>query len=267
EPGNYSNGSNAVPSYYAGGTGTVASVRVLTHNVKSPFFTGPLRSPERLQNTFAHESFIDEIAASVKKDPVDYRLAHLRDARLIDVVKAAAKAANWERRPSPKQSISKTGVASGRGMSCVLYEGDNGYCATVAEVDVHQDTGVIAVKRLVIAIDCGPISNPDGLKNQVEGGALHGLSRTLLEEVKWDDQKVVSIDWSTYPPLYLGATVPKIETVLINRSDGSTMGAGETATTVTAAAIANAVFDATGARIRQVPFTRERVKAALDARA
>ena len=91
-------------------------------------------------------------------------------------------------------------------------------------------------------------------------------SRTLLEEVKWDEQKVTSIDWSSYPPLFLGANVPKIETVLINRSDGITMGAGETAITVTAAAIANAVFDATGARIRQVPFSRERVKAALDAR-
>jgi CO/xanthine dehydrogenase Mo-binding subunit len=160
----------------------------------------------------------------------------------------------------------RAGIAAGRGVSCVLYEGDNGYCAMVAEVEVNQDTGQITATRLVIASDCGPISNPDGLRNQLEGGALHGLSRTLLEEVKWDDQKVVSIDWSTYPPLYLGAAVPKIETILINRSDGSTMGAGETAITVTAAAIANAVFDATGARIRQVPFSRERVKAALDGR-
>src|SRR5262249_58236969 len=115
EPGNYSNGSNAVPSYYAGGTGTIASVRVLTHNVQSPFFTGPLRSPERLQNTFAHESFIDEIAASLKKDPVDYRLSHLRDGRLIDAVKAAAKAANWDRRPSPRPGAARTGVQNGRG--------------------------------------------------------------------------------------------------------------------------------------------------------
>jgi nicotinate dehydrogenase subunit B len=274
DPTDFSNGSNAAPSYVTGcvggrceGTGAVTSQRVLTHNVKSLFWTGPLRSPARLQNTFAHESFMDEIATLVKADPVDYRLRHLRDPRLTEVVKSVAKAANWETRPSPRPSIRRTGVAAGRGVSCVLYEGDNGYCAMVAEVEVNQDTGEITVMRLVIASDCGPISNPDGLRNQLEGGALHGLSRTLLEEVKWDDQKVASIDWSTYPLLFLDANVPKIETVLINRSDGSTMGAGETATTVTAAAIANAVFDATGARVRQIPFTRERVKTELDARA
>jgi len=273
DPTDFSNGSNAAPSYVTGcvggrceGTGAVASQRVLTHNVKSLFWTGPLRSPARLQNTFAHESFMDEIAAVAKADPVDYRLRHLRDPRLIEVVKSVAKAAKWETRPSPRPGIRRTGVATGRGVSCVLYEGDNGYCAMVAEVEVNQDTGEITATRFVIASDCGPISNPDGLRNQLEGGALHGLSRTLLEEVKWDNQKVVSIDWSSYPPLFLGANVPKIETVLIDRSDRITMGAGETATTVTSAAIANAVFDATGARIRQVPFSRERVKAALAAR-
>jgi nicotinate dehydrogenase subunit B len=220
-----------------------------------------------LQNTFAHESFMDEIAALVKADPVEYRLRHLHDARLLEVVKAAAKVANWETRPSPRRGVGRAGSAAGRGISCVLYEGDNGYCAMVAEVEVNQDTGAIPVKRLVIANDCGPISNPDGLKNQLEGGALHGVSRTLLEEVTWDDQKITSIDWSSYQPLFLDADVPRIETVLINRSGGSAMGAGETATTLAAAAIANAVFDATGARIRQVPFTPERVKSALAARA
>jgi nicotinate dehydrogenase subunit B len=270
DPTGFANNSNAVPPYVSGcvggrcgGTGTVASQRVLTHNVKSSFFTGPLRSPERLQNTFAHESFIDEIAALVKVDAVQYRLRHLSDPRLIDVVKAAANAAKWETRPSPRPSVRRGGVASGRGMSCVLYEGDNGYCALVAEVDVNQDTGRVTVKRLVIANDCGPISNPDGLKNQLEGGALQGMSRALLEEVTWDDQKVTSVDWRTYRPLYLGADVPAIETVLINRPDASAMGAGETAVTVAAGAIGNAIFDATGARLRQAPFTPERVKAAL----
>ena len=107
---------------------------------------------------------MDEIAARVKADPVAYRLRHLSDPRLIDVVKAAAKAANWEARPSPRPATRRTGVAAGRGISCVLYEGDNGYCAMVAEVDVNQDTGASTVKRLVIAHDCGPISNPDGLR-------------------------------------------------------------------------------------------------------
>jgi nicotinate dehydrogenase subunit B len=276
DPASFANGNNAVPSYVtgtvngkSGGTGNIRSERVLSHDVVSPFWTGPLRSPARLQNTFAHESFIDEVAAQLKADPVDYRLRHLSDPRLIDVVKAAAKSANWETRPSPvngSQGTRQTGIAGGRGMACVLYEGDNGYCAVVAEVDVHQDTGQVAVKRLVIANDVGPISNPDGLKNQLEGGALHGVSRTLNEEVTWDDQKVTSIDWRTYHPLPLGAEIPKIETVLINRPDARATGAGETAVTVVAAAIGNAVFDATGVRIRQVPFTAERVKAALNAR-
>ena len=273
DPANFANNSNAVPSYVTGcvgarcgGTGKVASQRVHTHVVRSLFFTGPLRSPERLQNTFAHESFMDEIAATVKADPVEYRLRHLDDPRLIEVVKSAAKAASWETRPSPRSGRRRTGVSAGRGISCVLYEGDNGYCSMVAEVEVNQDTGVIAVKRLVIANDCGPISNPDGLRNQLEGGALHGLSRTLFEEVTWDDQKITSVDWRTYRPLPVGADIPKIETVLINRPDMRAMGAGETAVTVVAGAIANAVFDATGARIREIPFTPERVKAALNAR-
>jgi CO/xanthine dehydrogenase Mo-binding subunit len=273
DPANFANNNNAAPSYVtgtvngrSGGTGTVDSQRVMTHDVPSPFFTGPLRSPSRLQNTFAHESFIDEVAASVKTDPVDYRLRHLRDPRLIAVIKAAAKAANWDTRPSPRLTARRTGVASGRGISCVLYEGDNGYCAMVAQVDVDEATGRVTVKRLVIAEDCGPISNPDGLKNQLEGGALQGLSRTLLEEVAWDDHKVTSVDWKTYRPLYLDAEVPTIETVLLNQPDARATGAGETAVTVTAAAIGNAIFDATGVRLRQVPFTAARVKAALAAR-
>ncbi len=272
-PAAYANNSNAVPSYVTGavngrdsGTGAIAAQRVLSHNVRSTFLTGPLRSPERLQNTFAHESFIDEVAASVKADPVDYRLRHLRDPRLIAVVKAAASKANWDTRPSPKSGIARRGVARGRGLSCVLYEGDNGYCALVAEVDVNQDEGTIVARRFVIASDSGPISNPDGLRNQLEGGALQGLSRALLEQVTWDDQQVTSVDWRTYRPLYLGAEVPVIETVLINQPEERAMGAGETAVTVVAAAIANAVFDATGARLRDVPFTPERIKAALSSR-
>jgi CO/xanthine dehydrogenase Mo-binding subunit len=273
EPTEFANNSNAVPSYVTGcvgkdcgGTGTVASQRVLTHSVKSPFWTGPLRAPSRLQNTFAHESFMDELAAVVRADPVEYRVRHLRDPRLIEVVKAAARAANWVARPSPRHDVLRTGRTSGRGISCVLYEGDNGYCSMIAEVEVDQDAGRIAVKRLILAADCGPISNPDGIRNQLEGGASHGMSRALLEEVTWDGEKVTSTDWSTYRPLGLDSEVPKIEIVLINRSSGSATGAGETATTVTAAAIANAVFDATGARLRQVPFTPERLRVVLESR-
>jgi len=237
----------------------------MTHAVESRFWTGPLRSPARLQNTFAHESFMDELAARAKADPVEFRLRHLRDARLKEVLQAAAKTANWETRPSPKPGNPKTGIATGRGAACVLYEGDNGYTALVAEIEVHQDTGKIVVKRMVASSDVGPISNPDGLRNQVEGGALQGLSRALGEEVTWDNEKVTSVDWRTYHTLPLGFEVPKIDAVMINRTEGEVMGAGETSITLVAAAIGNAIFDATGARIRQVPFTAERIKAALAA--
>jgi CO/xanthine dehydrogenase Mo-binding subunit len=272
-PSGYNNGSNAVPSYVSGtiagvsrGTGLVRSERVLTHVVRSPFFTGPLRSPSRLQNTFAHESFVDELAAAAGADPVQFRLRHLKDARLIEVVSAAAKAAGWETRPSPRGARGPTGLASGRGIAAVLYEGDNGYCALVAEASVDTATGRIQVTRLVAAQDCGPISSPDGMRNQVEGGALQGLSRALGEAVTWDGANVTSVDWRTYHSLSLGAEMPIVESVLIDRRDHEAMGAGETTITLTAAAVANAVFDATGARLREVPFTPERVRAALDRR-
>jgi CO/xanthine dehydrogenase Mo-binding subunit len=271
--GQFRNGSNAASSYVrgrvgssSGGAGTVASERVLTHTVASPFPTGPLRSPARLQNTFAHESFIDEVAAHVKADPVAYRLRHLRDERLKVVVEAAAKAANWAARPSPAETsrrASSAGMATGRGIACVSYEGDNGYVAMVAEVAVARASGIITVRRLIVAHDCGPISNPDGVRNQIEGGALQGLSRALGEEVTWDDRKITSVDWRTYRSLPLGFEVPVIETALIDRAGVRSLGAGETAITVVAAAVGNAVFDATGARLRQVPFTPDRVKAQM----
>jgi nicotinate dehydrogenase subunit B len=272
------NGFNTAPSYVAGsvgtvsrgsvsrGTGTVRAERVLSHRLPSPFFTGPLRAPERFQNTFAHECFMDEIAATVGADPVEYRLRHLRDPRLSGVVKAAASAAKWDARPSPRPNRRPTGVVSGRGIGCVLYEGDNGYVAIVAEVNVDQTTGVITVARLVGAQDCGPISNPNGVLNQFEGGALHGVSRALYEEVTWDDRRVTSVDWRGYKTFPVGTKVPAIECVLIDQPNAEANGAGETAITATAAAIGNAVFDATGTRLREIPFTPARVKAALDAR-
>jgi nicotinate dehydrogenase subunit B len=268
--GSFNNGSNAAPSYVRGrvggrseGAGKVASERVLTHTVRSPFFTGPLRSPSRLQNTFAHECFLDEAAASARADPVAYRLRHLRDERLMAVIRAAAKAANWQERPSPQANRPRTGVTRGRGMAAVAYEGDNGYVAMVAEVAVDLSTGRLTATRFFLAQDCGPISNPDGMKNQIEGGALQGLSRALGEEVTWDAQKVTAIDWRTYHSLTMGFDVPTIESVLLDRHDAEATGAGETAITIVAPAVGNAIFDATGVRIRQVPFTPERIKAAL----
>ncbi len=264
------NRHNAAPSYISGcvqgscrGAGNVKSERVLLHTVASPFFTGPLRSPQRIQNTFAHESFMDEICTSMKADPLELRLKHLREERIIAVLKSAAVAAKWEKRPSPKPNRPRTGIASGRGMACVAYEGNNGYAALIADVEVNLETGQVNPKKFTAAVDCGPISNPDGLRNQAEGGILQGMSRALLEEVTWDDKRVTSTDWETYNSLYLGFELPGINVVLINRTDVRATGAGETAITIVPAAIGNAIFDATGVRLREVPFTAERIKSAL----
>jgi nicotinate dehydrogenase subunit B len=265
------NNGNAVPSYLAGcvggncgGAGTIRSERVIMHEVNSLFFTGPLRSPVRLQNTFAHESFMDEIAARVKMDPVELRLRHLRDERLVGVVKAAAQAAKWEKRASPQANAAGAGMVSGRGISCVVYEGDNGYAALVAEVEVDRRSGNVTPRKFTVAIDCGPISNPDGLRNQTEGGILQGMSRALGECVTWDERRVTSVDWRSYKSLYLGMELPVIEVVLVDRLDVPATGAGETAITLVAGAIGNAIFDATGARVREVPFTAERVGESLN---
>jgi nicotinate dehydrogenase subunit B len=266
--GQLRNRRNAAPSYVAGciggacgGAGTIRSERVLSHTVASPFFTGPLRSPSRIQNTFAHECFMDELSARAHADPVAFRVQHLRDERLIAVLKSAAEAAQWEKRPSP--NAAKNGIASGRGVACVVYEGNNGYVALIADVAVDLASGQVQPRRFVAAMDCGPISNPDGVRNQSEGGILQGMSRALVEEVKWDDVRVTSTDWESYPSLYLGMEVPSIEIVLLNRTGVPATGAGENTITVVSAAIGNAIFDATGVRLREVPFTPERVRAAL----
>jgi len=268
--GKFRNQSNTVPSYFAGciagscgGDGTIRSERALTHTVRSPFFTGPLRSPLRIQNTFANECFMDELCAHANADPVAFRLLHLQNSRVIGVLKAAAQAASWQARSSPKAGVSRAGTVSGRGIACVAYEGNNGYAALVAEVDVDLETGTIRPRRFVVALDCGPISNPDGLRTQIEGGILQGMSRALVEEVTWDNRRVTSIDWETYNSLYLDYDMPTVETVFVTPPNVPATGAGETAITVTPAAIGNAIFDATGARLREVPFTPQRVKAAL----
>lgn len=263
------NRSNAVPPYIAGciagacgGEGTIRSERVVTHTVRSPLFTGPLRSPLRIQNTFANESFMDELCARAGADPVAFRLRHLHDERIIGVLRAAARAAAWQAAPR-RRAPAGYGVARGRGVACVGYEGHNGYAALIADVDVHVATGVVHPRRYIIAHDCGPISNPDGLRNQVEGGLLQGTSRALVEEVTWDERRVTSVDWSSYPSLHLDYDVPAIETVFVTPTGVPATGAGETSITLVPAAVGNAVFDATGARLRDVPFTPARVLAAL----
>jgi CO/xanthine dehydrogenase Mo-binding subunit len=145
----------------------------------------------------------------------------------------------------------------------VDYEGGNGYAALVADVAVNLDTGVVRPTRFVVAIDCGPVSNPDGLRNQTEGGILQGMSRALVEEVTWDSRRITSVDWETYSSLHLDYEMPAVECVFVTPDGVPATGAGETAITVAPAAIGNAIFAATGARLRQLPFTPERVRAAL----
>jgi nicotinate dehydrogenase subunit B len=263
--GRLRNGSNTVPSYFAGcidgkcgGGGTIKSERALTHTVRSPFFTGPLRSPLRIQNTFANECFMDEICARVKADPVAFRLEHLQDARTIGVLKAMAEASGWR----SAAVAERNGVMTGRGIACVAYEGGNGYAALMAVVTVDVTTGVVHPRRFVVALDCGPISNPDGLRNQIEGGILQGMSRALVEEVTWDSRRITSFDWETYRSLHLDYEAPAIECVFVTPEGVPATGAGETAITVTPAAIGNAIFDATKIRMRELPFTPERIKAA-----
>src|SRR3989442_8049421 len=184
-PTAYNNFSNAVPSYVTGsvngvrsGTGIVASQRVLNRAVASPLWTAWLRSPDRLKNTFAHESFMDEIAASLNADPVQYRLSHLSDQRLINVVNTVAQRARWDARPSPRAANSvmrlvfNTNLLIGRGFSCVLYEGLDGYCAMVAEVSVDVVKGIITVTKVPPGLDTGAVISPDGLRNQMEGQVI-----------------------------------------------------------------------------------------------
>jgi len=263
-PGPFWNFGNSVPPYATGningaslGTGTVASQRALTRIVESPLWTSYLRSPDHIQNTWAHESFMDEIAASVKWDPVQYRLRHLTDARLINVLNAVTQKALWDTRPSPRGGNARTGVVSGRGVSCVLYSGFDGYCALVAEVSVNQDNGVITVTKVTAGLDTGPVINPNGIRNQMEGQVIQGISRALVEEVKFDKTagSVTSNDWVSYPVLKFGDALPEIDTVLINKLDVPPTGAGETIITLVASAIGNAVYDATGVRMRQIPLT------------
>ncbi|MBI4468007.1 MAG: xanthine dehydrogenase family protein molybdopterin-binding subunit [Acidobacteria bacterium] len=293
-PGNIStstgNGSNHVPSYIAfvkangrAYIGTVTSERITTHGIRSPFWTGPLRSPNRLQNTFAHECVIDEAAAYAKVDPVEYRLRHIIDddpltgvtnagnsgvsgTRMKDCIKLAAEKFGWEHRASPKAGNPKTGVVTGQAMAACLYEGHNGYCAVAAEVEVNQDTGVVNILRMAIASDSGPVSNPNGIANQNEGGALQGMSRALGEEVTWDHEKITSIDWITYPTWKFSNGVPDISNHQINRTDGQpAKGSGEVSISVMAAVLANGIFDATGVRIREGHFSPAKVLAALKA--
>ncbi len=227
----------------------------------SPLRGAHLRDPVGPQIHFASESFMDEVAAAVGADPVEFRLKYLKDPRDIAVVKAAAEKAGWQTRPSPRKDNPSTGTVSGRGIAYSQRGGTT--VAIVAEVDVDRISGKIWARKFTVAHDCGQIINPDGLKHTIEGNIVQGTSRTLWEEVTFNAKGVTSVDWATYPILDITEAPQSIECVLINRPELAPTGAGEPSIRAVAAAIANAIFDATGVRIRRVPFSPDRVKAAF----
>jgi CO/xanthine dehydrogenase Mo-binding subunit len=245
---------------------------------ETPLRTGNLRDPNGPQSTFAAESFIDELAAAAKADPVEFRLKLLtastaddsgfKRARSIAVVKAAAEAFGWDTRPSPKP-LGTGAILTGRGIAYTFRS--QTVVAEIAEVEVNRRTGHVWVKRLVCAHECGLVINPEALRHTIEGGMLHSLSRALHEEVKFDTEKITSVDWISHPSLTHADTPAKIDVVLVNgdpnpnRPDLPHYGAGETVCKPMIAAVANAIFDATGVRLRRVPFRDARVLAALKA--
>jgi CO/xanthine dehydrogenase Mo-binding subunit len=243
---------------------------------ETPVRTGNLRDPNGPQSTFASESFIDEMAAAAKADPIEFRMKLLtsgtgddsgfKRARSIAAIKAAKEAFGWDTRPSPRP-IGTGEILTGRGIA-YTFRGQT-VAAVIAEVEVNRKTGRVWVKRLVAGHDCGLVINPEALRRSVEGGMLHSVSRTLYEEVKFDTEKVTSVDWITHPSLTHLDAPAKIDVVIVNgdpapnRPDLPHYGAGETSCKPTIAAVANAIFDATGVRLRRVPFRPERVLAAL----
>ena len=219
--------------------------------VPAPLRTSALRSLGAYANVFAIESFVDELAEAAGLDPVAFRLAHLRDERAVAVLRAATDAAGWRTRVGPS--------GGGQGVALARYRSAKAYVAQVCEAAVDPATGAIRVHRVVTACDAGTVVNPDGLRNQLEGGVLQGLSRALYEQVRYDRHGVTSRDWTSYPVLGF-ADVPVLETILLDRPGWPPLGAGEAATPVTPAALANAVDDAVGLRVRTLPLTPQRLR-------
>jgi CO/xanthine dehydrogenase Mo-binding subunit len=251
---------NGDPPYAA------ANVQVLVHWLKeTPLRLSNLRAPGKIANVFAVESFTDELAAAAGTDPVAFRLHGLTDPRAIDVLKRATEMLGWQARPSPNPQPRQDNVLTGRGVAYARYKHSENYVAMAMDVAVDPASGRIGVRRVTCAHDCGLVVNPDGLRNQIEGSIVQTLSRTLHEEVTFDRARVTSVDWVSYPILTF-PEVPAIEVALLDRPTLPLFGAGEASTAPVAAALANAVFDATGVRLRAVPFTSDRVKAALAAR-
>jgi CO/xanthine dehydrogenase Mo-binding subunit len=223
---------------------------------------GSMRGVGSPDNVFMVESFIDELAAAAGADPVEFRLKHLSDPRTVAVVKAATERAGWQPRPAHSAPAQDGDVSTGRGIA-LFGGGKETHIASIFEVEVNRKSGAIRVKKVTVAHDCGLIVNPDGVRNQIEGGVIQGISRGLMEEVTFDRSRVTSLDWASYPIITFPDVPDEIDIVLISRPDLPAVGVGEASTKNVWAGIANAVFDATGVRLRRMPFTPERFKAAL----
>ncbi|MBI4467875.1 MAG: xanthine dehydrogenase family protein molybdopterin-binding subunit, partial [Acidobacteria bacterium] len=261
----YPSGPNRSTRDYLFASGS-ANFRFTTHAASQVVTTAYLRGPGSSAAAFPTESFLDELAALAKEDPFEFRLKHLSNPEVIDVLRGAADRAGWQARPSPNPANvnDRTGVVKGRGIAYGYWDSP---CAVVAEVEVDQTTGQVRVTRLVSAIDIGWVVNPDAARNQMEGGAIMGASWALYEEVGFENNRVNAQDWISYRILKF-SEAPHVDVVFVNnRADlGWHGGCGETAVTTTPSAIANAVFDATGARVRQLPLTPEHVLEALSQR-
>jgi nicotinate dehydrogenase subunit B len=251
-PGNI-NQSLAIPY-------TFPNIKVTAHWLAhTPFRPSWIRSPGRMQNTFGNETFMDEVALAADVDPFEFRLRNLNDPRGIELLDRLAKAANWQPR---KTRDAKSNIAAGRGVSYIKYELVRTYVGVVADVKVNRKTGKIRVTKFTVVHDCGQIINPDGLKNQIEGNVIQTVSRTLIEDLKFNRSTVTSLDWASYPILTF-PDVPEVVIELIDRPNEKPWGAGEPTAAVVPSAISNAVFDAIGVRLRSVPFTSDKVLSGL----
>jgi len=227
---------------------------------ETPFRPSWIRTPGRMQNTYGNECFLDELAAAAGVDPFEFRVRNLKDPRGLELLERLKKLASWT--PRAQRAGESGDVAKGRGVSYIKYELVRTYVGVVADVEVNRQTGKIRVERFYVAHDCGQIINPDGLRNQLEGNIVQTVSRTLIEDLQWNRSAVTSLDWETYPILRF-PDVPEVVIELIDRPQERPWGAGEPTAAVVPSAIANAVYDAIGVRLRSVPFTTEKVLAAM----
>jgi CO/xanthine dehydrogenase Mo-binding subunit len=221
-----------------------------------PVRVSALRALGGYMNVFCIESFVDELAASAKVDPVEFRLRHLEDPRAREVVQTAADRYGWSQRHGQSQK------GRGHGFAYARYKTIAAYLAMAVEVEVDPSSGHVRVLRAVAAIDGGEAVNPDGIRNQTEGGIIQSLSWTLFEQVAFDDTRITSRNWSTYPIMRFTDLPDSIEVHIINRPGAPFLGTGEAAQGPAGAALANAVADATGARVRDLPLLPERILAA-----